>query len=138
MALTSKTKDLEIALGVLSQDFLLQSVRATHNLPPRSHIEKGQDMTEPQPRWTQEESIAYECACEAIIHLMAIKTSLIYDEKEKEQPDISIIERLTTERSGLHQELNELQLKDHARIKKISSEYGAILRSYMEKNKNNL
>ena len=88
-----------------------------------------------EPEWTQDEAIAYECACEAITHLMAIKTRLIHEEEQKENPDVDLITGLRMERYGLHVEREGLQLKDHDGIARIRSEYGAIIRAFMDRNK---
>ena len=85
-----------------------------------------------EPEWTQDEAIAYECACEAITHLMAIKTKLIHEEEQKENPDMDMTARLRIERYGLHVEREDLQLKDHDSITRIRSEYGAIIRAFMD------
>lgn len=38
-------------------------------------------------QWTQDEAIAFECACEVITDMMAIQTGQITDESNKAEPD---------------------------------------------------
>ena len=82
------------------------------------------------PQWTQDEAIAYECACETITNLMAIKSGQIYREEKKENPDGKLIAKLEEESSRLHRERVELQLKDHVNVERICVEYGAIIRAH--------
>jgi len=80
--------------------------------------------------WTQEEAIAYECACEAITHLRAILTGEIEEELEKPKPDKAHLQNLYEESSRLFRERAELQIKDHTEIARIRSQYGARVREW--------
>jgi len=81
--------------------------------------------------WTQEEAIAYECACEAITHLRAILTGEIEEELKKPNPDKVHLQKLHEESSQLFRERTELQIKDHAEIAHIRSQYGARVRKWL-------
>ena len=85
------------------------------------------------PEWTQDEAIAYECACDTISHYIAIKTHLIHKEEQKENPDLKLITLLKEESRYLFRERRDLKLKDHANIARIRSKYGTIIRAFSEK-----
>jgi len=81
-------------------------------------------------KWTQEQGIAYECACELIGHLVAIKSEQIEQELGKVTPDQERIEALRLERSTLHQERTALNVTDDAEVARIRADYGAAIRAY--------
>ncbi|WP_138928015.1 hypothetical protein [Verminephrobacter aporrectodeae] len=81
-------------------------------------------------QWTEEDAIAYECACDAISDLMSIKTRQIADESRKSHPDPVRLESLRTERSRLARERKGLYVNDHAQVARIRSEYGKIVRNW--------
>jgi len=81
-------------------------------------------------QWTQDEAIAYECACEAITHLRAILSSEISDESKRSVPNTRRIAALEAERVQLFQERKKLRVKDHAHIARIRREYGARIRAW--------
>jgi len=81
-------------------------------------------------KWTQNEAIAYECACETINDLMAILSGQIADESVKPHPDAVRLEKLHTERLRLARERNGLRVDDHEHVDRICTEYGAIVRTW--------
>ena len=85
------------------------------------------------PKWTQNQAIAYESACELIGHLMAIKSEQIEQieqELGKVTPDQERIEALRLARSALHQERTALNVTDDAEVARIRADYGATIRAY--------
>ncbi|HBT97750.1 MAG TPA: hypothetical protein DEB25_09045 [Desulfobulbaceae bacterium] len=85
-----------------------------------------------QPEWTQEEAIAYECACEVIGDMIGIYTGRIYAEKRKISPDWEKIERFDDERARLFREREQLNGLDHETIARIRKEYGAKVQAHRE------
>jgi hypothetical protein len=81
------------------------------------------------PAWTQDEAVAYECARECIVHLMAILTGDISQLEGESAGGTRRRELLSGERSRLAAELRQLQLKDQQSIARIRQEYGTIIRS---------
>lgn len=81
-------------------------------------------------KWTQDEAIAFECACECITDLMAIYTGQIADEKCKDAPDAEKMAGMRAVRTKLAQERAALRLADHANIARIRTEYGAVIRAW--------
>jgi len=78
-----------------------------------------------EPLWTQEESIAFECAQEAIVDMMAICSSEIELEKKKPFSNINKIKSLNTARSNLDDEYSELRWDDRDKIARIRRDYGS-------------
>lgn len=76
--------------------------------------------------WTQEESIAYECARDAIGAEIALISSKIHAELEQGRPDGIAMQRLRAERSRMFQERAKLRFTDHEEIAKIRAIYGKI------------
>lgn len=68
-------------------------------------------------KWTQEESIAFECACEFITGLMAICSAKLADPELT--PELETY--YEGHRSRLAQERQTLHVHDHERIALISS-----------------
>ena len=87
-------------------------------------------MSVAKTKWTQDQAIAYECACELIGHLIAIKSEQIEQELQATNQNHERIETLRRERSALHQERNALYVTDDAAIARIRAEYGAEVRAY--------
>jgi len=79
------------------------------------------------PQWTQDEAIAFECACEAITHMMAIQSELIYEESHRIEPDADRIASARAELSRLHQERSVMLVEDHFEFARIRTEYGSII-----------
>lgn len=82
------------------------------------------------PQWTQDESIAFECACECITDMRAILTAAIYDEEAKAEPDKSRLAELEIEMRKIGQERAGLHVHDHEEIARIQREYGAKIRAW--------
>jgi hypothetical protein len=83
-----------------------------------------------QPEWTQEEAIAYECACEVIGDMIGIYAARIYAEERNPNPDKVKMQRMENEVSRLFQERKNLHVHDHAKIAECRNEYGAIIRAH--------
>lgn len=84
-------------------------------------------------QWTQDEAIAFECAREAITHMIAIQSTEIADEAAKAYPDAERIANLSAERSRLVRERSALHVNDVVDIARIRVEYGAVVRSWNDK-----
>ena len=82
--------------------------------------------------WTQDESIAFECAQEAIGHVMAICSSLIAKEERSKHPCITRTKELKEKRSKLADERKELYFSKTVDIAAIYQKYGAKIRAYYE------
>jgi len=80
-------------------------------------------------KWTQDQAIAYECACECITDLCGILTGQIFEESSKPYPNSERLASLRTERSRLFRERAELSVKDDAKVARVRAEYGARVRS---------
>jgi len=84
-------------------------------------------------QWTQDEAIAFECACEAITDMMAIQSGQIAEEAKKAEPDADRVASLRAERSRLYQERLATHVDDHDEVARIRTKYGAIIRAWREK-----
>ena len=84
-------------------------------------------------QWTQDEAIAFECACEAITDMMAIHTGQIADEANKDEPDADRVASLRAERSRLSQERLALLVDNQDEVARIRTKYGAIIRAWRER-----
>lgn len=82
------------------------------------------------PKWTQDEAIAFECAIECINDMHGIIMSQIYDEEEKAHPDQEKIAQLEVRSFALAMERRNLTLKDQKQIARVRKEYGAWIRNY--------
>lgn len=83
------------------------------------------------PAWTQDESINYECACDCIVHLMAICNGEMHDEATT----VARHDALLVERSRLHAEMHVLGVQDYADIARIRRDYGQRVRSHVQHGK---
>jgi hypothetical protein len=115
------THEIDQALQASERDFA-QAVESIKN----QLIADG----EPRQKWTQEEAIAFECACDCITDMIAIQTRQIAEEANKAELDVDRIESLRTERSRLFKERLALHVGDIAEIERIRHEYGACIRIY--------
>ena len=77
-----------------------------------------------RPEWTQDESIRYEVAREAITALMAFRSQWIFEEEEKPLPDKMAIEQWETERAQFASELHGLSVYDQRKLASICRRYG--------------
>ncbi len=85
-----------------------------------------------KPLWTQEESIAFECAREVMNDIAGICSSLIAEEKAKAIPDLKRIEVLYQKRFNLLKERDAIHFDNKEKITKVRAEYGAKIRAYRE------
>jgi hypothetical protein len=84
-------------------------------------------------KWTQEEAISFEAAKDCIGHWIAIHSEQIFDEKNKDFPDLFILKKLTDERSRLCDERREMPFDDPEKIAFIRHYYGALIRDFLRK-----
>ncbi len=82
------------------------------------------------PLWTQEQSIAYECAREVITDLSAICSGRIHNEREKQSPDHGLIAALEERITQLFNERCQLTIANQEEIARIRREYGAEVRAW--------
>jgi len=80
-------------------------------------------------QWTQEDVIAFESARECITHLMAIQSSLLYEEEKKSKPDQARIDGFKAELSRLLKERAALNVTNQTEIVRVRSECGARVRA---------
>ncbi|MDL2268992.1 hypothetical protein LJC71_01850 [Desulfosarcina sp. OttesenSCG-928-A07] len=83
-----------------------------------------------RPTWTQDEAIAYECACEVLRDMMGIYNARIYAEERKANPDTEKLKRMEDEVSRLFREEQNLQVHDHEKIAEFRRKYGEIIRAH--------
>lgn len=82
------------------------------------------------PSWTQDQAIDYECACDAIGDMIAIKAEQIEAELNSAQPNQAIIGLLRAERRELAQCRHALDISDTILIREIRRQYGAIIQAW--------
>ena len=87
-------------------------------------------LTSKYPLWTQEESVAYECAREVITDLSSICTSRIYGELDKKTPDHGLVASLRARRTRLFNERRGLMVENQEEIARVRKEYGAEVRAW--------
>lgn len=78
-----------------------------------------------QPKWTQDEAIAFECARECITDVMAICSAAIADEERRGVPDTARLVELEAQLARLSSERAGLKVTDHDRVATVRREYGA-------------
>jgi hypothetical protein len=88
-------------------------------------------------QWTQDEAIAFECAKEVIGHMIAIKSSQIWEEEQKDIPDQRLLEKLNESQFKLAQERKNLRLKDHEKIAQVRNDYGSIIKEMIKEERSN-
>lgn len=79
--------------------------------------------------WTQDEAIAFECACEAITHMIAICSSEIAAEEASAEPNAMRIEYLQKKILSYVSERRNLHVESHVEIARIREQYGAYIRT---------
>jgi len=84
--------------------------------------------------YTQEQSIAYEAACECINQAIAILMSHIYQEEKASKPNSSWLLSLNEEVDTLWKRRNELKVNDAAEIQAIRNIFGERIRAYRQSN----
>lgn len=85
--------------------------------------------------WTQDETIAFECAREAITEMMAIQTGQLAKEAAKAAPEADRLASIRAERSRLAGQRTALHVDDLADIARIRTEYGAFIRAWREEHR---
>jgi hypothetical protein len=80
-------------------------------------------------KWTQDQAIAYESACECISALIAIHTAAITHEQRAEHPSASVIAELDEQITQLFRERKSLLPTDDEAVKRIRIEYGGLVRA---------
>ena len=97
-------------------------------------LHRAHDVVNPQknnvPLWTQDESIDFECARETIGHMIAICSSLIYEEEHKKEPNAKRILELEKKQSLFADERKNLHWYEKEKIAKSLKEYGAKIKNY--------
>jgi len=84
--------------------------------------------------WTQEEAVAYDCACAAIGSVISILSWEIHQEKSKPQPDAKRLESLLAEQLRLHLEREDLHVGEHEKIAQVRKKYGEFVRNWDAEN----
>jgi hypothetical protein len=84
--------------------------------------------------WTQDEAIAFEAAKEVIGHMIAIKSSELWNEEQKDIQDLEKISQLKLKRDELVSEQINLRLKNHENIERVIKEYGSLIKAKMDSN----
>lgn len=79
--------------------------------------------------WIQDQAIAFECACDAIAHMIAIYSASLCVEKKKPEPDLSYIVEIRNKIDELARERRLLHVTDHEKIAMIRRDYGAQIRA---------
>lgn len=81
-------------------------------------------------KWTQEQAVAFESACEIIGHLIGIKMEQIEAELNSPVPNQDRIDALRAERHSLAAERNALYVTDTEKVGRIRREYGAMIKAW--------
>ncbi len=84
--------------------------------------------------YTQEQSIAYEAACECVNHAIAILMNHIYQEESTSKPNISLLTSLNNEIDTLWKRRKELKVNDDAEVQAIRNILGEQIRTYRQSN----
>lgn len=82
--------------------------------------------------WTQDEAIAYESACECIMHLAGIYTEQIHAARSEVPLNQALIDALRARRAALVQERYALHVQDAMQVARIRSVYGVQVRAHNE------
>lgn len=75
--------------------------------------------------WSDQESVAYEAALEAINELVGAYTALIARERATETPDLDAITRWTQQRAACAGARRALDPTDHAEVARVRIDYPA-------------
>jgi hypothetical protein len=84
----------------------------------------------------QDEAIVFECAYDAVGHMIAIYSEVLYDEKKKLEPDFLCIVEIEKRIDELAREFRCLHVTDHEKIAFIRRDYGAQIRAHRVSNTN--
>ncbi|MDR0716696.1 MAG: hypothetical protein LBF50_04680 [Azoarcus sp.] len=80
--------------------------------------------------WSYEDTLNYECAREAISHMVSIYSSIIHTEEKKPHPDKKILALLHTGISHLSDEVRNLRMDNRAEVARVRSQYCKIIHEY--------
>ncbi len=81
-------------------------------------------------KWTQDQAISFESACEIIGHLIGIKMEQIEAELNAPVPNQARIDTLRAERHALAVERNTLHVTDTEKVSQIRREYGSMIKAW--------
>ncbi len=81
-----------------------------------------------EPQWNQQQVIAFECARDCIVDLMAICSS----DMRRGKSTAEVLFALRSERSRLATELRDLHVDAHAEIDRVNRQYGQRIRQARE------
>jgi len=87
------------------------------------HKQATQEPNTITPLWMQHESIAFECAQEAIVNLMSIYSAEIAAEESKTTTNLNRLKKLNELVSHLDEEYSDIRWDQHDRIARIHREY---------------
>jgi hypothetical protein len=79
-----------------------------------------------QPKWTQDEAIAYECARDYISDMIGMCVEQIREEENKQSPDLEKLAHLKADHHRLHHERSALRVQDTEAIERVHCEYAPI------------
>jgi hypothetical protein len=80
--------------------------------------------------WTQDESVAFECARETITDLMSVFSRQINELQDAASTDKKTLSVLTEQLLKLAAERRNLHVSDHGEISRICHEYGSLVRQH--------
>jgi len=84
-------------------------------------------------KWTQEEAIAYECACDYLGEVLGIYSGELDAEEAREVPRRDRLNWLEGEITRIGKARRQLRVSDHEAITEIRMVYGALLRRESER-----
>lgn len=84
-------------------------------------------------QYTDEQVIDYDCAIEAINHVGAIYSALIWKEEHKTNPDGEAIADWNAKQAALVPVRQNLRIEDDAGVAKVRADYSAIVRAHNAK-----
>ncbi len=93
------------------------------------------NMSHTVPKWTQDEAIAFESACECITDLIGILMAAVYQEESNATPDSQRLLELNAAVSRSWQTRERLGVHNHSGIARIRDEYGSKIRAWRESEK---
>lgn len=85
-----------------------------------------------EPRWSQEEAIAFECAREYLSDIMGLYSHKLSDEETRDLPSEDRITWLRAEIARLGELRSQLRVKDHSMVAQVRSAYGELWRRLVE------
>jgi hypothetical protein len=95
---------------------------------PRMLVERSQ--VNAMQKWTQDQAVAFECARECIVELMAICSAELGDLAGQADVCAESVDRQERRLADLATELRNLHLPDTDNIERIRRDYGQQVREY--------